>query len=50
MRSFFKFKRFLHVFINKIFYFLAFALGFILGGGNYEKIYTFFRDLFNFNF
>lgn len=50
MRSFFRFKRVLHVFINKIFYFIAFALGFVLGGGNYEKICAIFSNLFNFDF
>lgn len=50
MRGFFRFKRFLHVFINKIFYFIAFALGFMLGGGTLEKVVSFFNNIFHFNF
>ncbi len=48
MNSFFRLKRMTHVFINKFFYFLAFAFGFCLGGGTIEKITDIFNSLFNF--
>lgn len=48
MKSFFKLKGLAHLFINRIFYFIAFALGFYLGGGTLEKITTIFNTIFNF--
>lgn len=33
-------KRNLHKFVNMFFYLIAFILGFMLGGGNFEKINT----------
>lgn len=33
----------LHKLINIAFYFVAFAAGFLLGGGNFEKIIYFFN-------
>lgn len=32
----------MHRLVNMIFYFLIFALGFILGGGNIEKVFEVF--------
>lgn len=34
----FKLKYKMHRLVNNIFYFLIFLLGFIVGGGNFEKI------------
>lgn len=39
-----KLKYKLHKFINIAFYFLFFAIGFILGGGNIEKIIYIFNN------
>lgn len=47
MRGFFHLKRLAHIFINRIFYFIAFAIGFVLGGGTLEKITTIFNSIFN---
>lgn len=35
----------LHKLINILFYFIVFALGFILGGGNYEKVIDMFNSI-----
>lgn len=42
-----KLKYKMHKFVNMIFNFLLFALGFILGGGSCEKIFEYFSNLFN---
>lgn len=34
-----------HKLINTIFYFIIFMLGFILGGGNIEKIISLFNSI-----
>lgn len=43
MSEIFKIKRKLHYFINYAFYFLFFAVGYLLGGGSLEKIFDFFN-------
>lgn len=43
MNEIFKIKRKLHYFINYAFYFLFFAVGYLLGGGSIEKIFDFFN-------
>ncbi len=48
MNSFFRLKRMTHMLINRFFYFLAFTLGFVLGGGTIEKITGLFSSIFNF--
>lgn len=35
----------LHRLINILFYFIVFALGFLLGGGNYEKVVDMFNSI-----
>lgn len=35
----------LHKLINLLFYFIVFALGFLLGGGNYEKVVNMFNSI-----
>ena len=35
----------LHRLINILFYFIVFALGFILGGGHYEKVIDMFNSI-----
>ena len=42
----FKLKYKLHSFINKIFYFITFGIGYFLGGGKIEKIKEIFNSLF----
>lgn len=37
----------MHKIVNLIFYFIVFLLGFILGGGNNEKIKDIFINLFS---
>ena len=37
----------MHRWVNLIFYFIVFALGFIAGGGNIEKITNIFNNFFN---
>lgn len=44
--NFFGLKRQAHRLVNVLFYFGAFALGFILGGGTIEKLSDIFRNLF----
>lgn len=46
----FKLKYRMHKLVNNIFYFLVFALGFVLGGGNLEKIKEIFDNLFVYQF
>lgn len=46
MYEFFKIKRKLHYFINLLFYFVIFLLGYFLGGGSIEKITSLFVLLF----
>lgn len=41
----FRLKYKLHKFINIAFYFMFFAIGFILGGGNLEKIIDMFKSI-----
>lgn len=40
-----KIKYNLHRLINIAFYFLVFAIGFLIGGGNFEKIIYFFNNI-----
>ena len=40
-----KIKYKLHRFINIIFYFVVFAIGFLLGGGNFEKVIDIFKSI-----
>lgn len=42
-----KIKYKIHRLVNLAFYFITFALGFILGGGHIEKISNIFNNLFN---
>lgn len=35
----------LHRLVNILFYFIIFALGFLLGGGNYEKVVDMFNSI-----
>ena len=35
----------LHKFINIAFYFIVFAIGFLLGGGNIEKVIDIFKSV-----
>lgn len=35
----------LHRLVNILFYFIIFALGFLLGGGNYEKVVNMFNSI-----
>lgn len=35
----------LHRLVNILFYFIIFALGFLLGGGNYEKVINMFNSI-----
>lgn len=42
----FKIKYKMHKLVNNIFYFLVFIFGFILGGGNIEKIKEIFDSIF----
>lgn len=42
----FTIKRKLHIFINYLFYLLFFLVGFLLGGGNIEKITDYINILF----
>lgn len=35
----------LHRLVNILFYFIVFALGFLLGGGNYEKVISMFNSI-----
>lgn len=35
----------LHKLVNIVFYFIIFALGFLLGGGNYEKVVNMFNSI-----
>lgn len=42
----FRLKYKMHKLVNNIFYFLVFALGFIIGGGNFEKIKEIFNSIF----
>lgn len=37
----------MHRLVNLIFYFIIFAVGFMLGGGTYEKIKDYFDIIFN---
>lgn len=41
----FKLKYKLHRLINILFYFIIFALGFILGGGKLEKVINTFKSI-----
>jgi len=36
----------MHKFINLLFYFIIFVLGFLLGGGNFENIKEIFNSWF----
>lgn len=36
----------MHKFVNLIFYFIVFALGFILGGGKFENVKEIFSSIF----
>lgn len=42
-----KIKYKMHRFVNLIFYFIVFALGFFIGGGKLENIKEIFNILFN---
>lgn len=42
----FKLKYKLHSFINKIFYFITFFVGYFLGGGKFEQIKKIFDSIF----
>lgn len=33
----------MHRLVNIVFYFIVFAIGFLLGGGNFEKIFDMFK-------
>lgn len=46
MNSIFKIKGKLHRFINFAFYFVFFAIGFIMGGGSLEKVVSIFNSIF----
>lgn len=46
MKSILRTKSLLHRFINYLFYFIVFILGYILGGGNIEKISDFFSIIY----
>lgn len=46
MKKIFKLKYLLHRFINIIFYLLFFIVGFMLGGGNFEKVSNIFNNFF----
>lgn len=52
MKNIFKIKYKLHHLINVAFYFVFFAIGFLLGGGSFEKIFenivSYIKYLFNF--
>lgn len=41
----FRLKYKMHRFVNIIFYFLIFAVGFLLGGGNFEKVINMFKSI-----
>lgn len=43
--NFFQMKRQAHRIVNILFYFGAFAIGFILGGGTIEKISNIFNNI-----
>ena len=45
MNSIFKLKYKLHHLINILFYFVFFAIGFIMGGGTIEKIISTFNSI-----
>lgn len=45
MKSIFRLKGKLHRFINILFYLVFFILGFLLGGGKFEKINNLFSDI-----
>lgn len=47
MREIFKAKRNLHRFINMAFYLLFFIAGFLVGGGNFEKVSTIISKFIN---
>lgn len=42
----FKLKRQAHRLVNIIFYFIVFAIGFIMGGGTIEKMVSIFNNIF----
>ena len=44
MNNVFKLKRKMHRFINILFYFLFFAVCFVLGGGTFEKVINIFNS------
>lgn len=44
MRSLFRLKYKLHRLLNMLFYLIFFAIGFMLGGGNIEKIIDIFNN------
>ncbi len=37
----------IHKLVNLAFYFIIFAIGFLLGGGQFEKIFNIFNNIFN---
>lgn len=47
MKDLFKLKFLLHRFINYLFYFLFFIVGFLVGGGSFEKISDIFNNFFS---
>ena len=47
MRSLFRLKYKLHRLVNMLFYLIFFAIGFMLGGGSFEKISNIICDFIN---
>lgn len=47
MNQIFRLKGKLHKLINLAFYFVFFAIGFLMGGGKIEKISSIFSNLFS---
>lgn len=41
----FRLKYLLHKFINLLFYAIVFFIGYVLGGGNYEKMVNMFNSI-----
>ena len=37
----------MHKLVNLAFYFIIFAIGFLLGGGKFEKIFSIFSSIFS---
>lgn len=47
MNSIFRIKSKIHKFVNIAFYLIFFIIGFLVGGGNFEKISTIINNFIN---